>query len=121
MSLRFIRMASVYALLGIGLGVYMGATHQFEAKAVHVHSLLAGWLSLAAMGLIYRAFPAMNNRWASAHFWLHNLGLPVMLAGVFMIYHGQPANGEPFAAIGSVVLALGFLAFVLNVWLNARD
>lgn len=121
MSLRFIRMATVYAVIGICLGVYMGATQHFEAKAVHVHALLAGWLSLAVMGLIYRAFRAMDNRWATAHFWLHNLGLPVMLVGVFLIYHGQPADGGPIAGLGSAVLALGFLAFVVNVWLNARD
>lgn len=120
MSIRFLRSAVVYALAGLGLGIYMAASQRFELRPVHGHALLGGWLSMAVMALIYRAFPAMNDRLlAPAHFWLHSLGLPVMLAGVAAIHSGQADSGEPLAGIGSVIFALGLAAFAINVWRNA--
>lgn len=120
MSVRFLRLAVIYALIGIGFGIYMAATHDFANKAVHVHANLVGWVSLAIMGMAYHAFPAMaQSALAKAHFWLHNLGLPVMLLGIFLIYNGQMQAGEPMAGIGSTIVALGFVAFAINVWLNA--
>jgi len=120
MSIRFLRMAVVYALIGVGFGIYMAATHNFGNRAVHVHTNLVGWVSLAIMGMAYHAFPAMaQSALAKAHFWLHNLGLPVMLGGIFLIYNGQMGVGEPMAGIGSSIVALGFVAFAINVWVNA--
>ena len=120
MSTRFFRMAVIYSLVGVGFGIYMAITHNFANKAVHVHANLVGWVSLAIMGLAYHAFAAMaESALAKVHFWLHNLGLPVMLGGIFLIYNGQAERGEPMAGIGSLVVALGFVVFALNVWLNA--
>lgn len=121
MTIRLFRLAVIYSLIGIGFGIYMAATHQFQSKAVHVHANLLGWVSLAIMGLIYHVFPAMAEAvLAKVHFWLHNLGLPVTLVGIFMIYNGNPEAGEPLAGIGSSVVALGFVAFAINVWRNAK-
>jgi hypothetical protein len=53
---------------------------------------------------------------AKVHFWLYNMGLPVILVGVALIYGGQPGIGEPFAGIGSILIALGFLALLGNVF-----
>lgn len=120
MSIRFLRSAAVYAVLGLGLGIYMAASQQFSLRPVHAHALLGGWLSMAVMGLIYKAFPAMNDRFlAPAHFWLHNLGLPVMLVGVAAIHSGRADSGEPLAGVGSVLFAFGVVAFTVNLWRNA--
>ncbi|HRE18359.1 MAG TPA: hypothetical protein PLW86_15040 [Rhodocyclaceae bacterium] len=120
MSVRFLRMAVIYALIGVGFGIVMGLSHDFTNRPVHVHANLVGWVSLAIMGMAYHAFPAMaESVLARAHFWLHNLGLPAMLGGIYLIYHGQAGIGDPMAGIGSTVVALGFVAFAINVWLNA--
>jgi len=121
MSARFLKIAVFYLVLGIGLGIFMAATHQFENRAVHTHINLAGWASLAIMAFAYRVFPMLErSKLASAHFWLHNLGLPVMVLGIFGIYNGQPQIGEAMASIGSTVVALGILAFATNVWRHAH-
>lgn len=119
MDTKFLKIAVFYALLGIGMGVVMGASGNFVDKSVHAHFNLLGWLSMAVMGLCYRVLPELSvSRLAPAHFWLHNLGLPVLMAGVFSIVHGRPELGEPLAGIGSIIVAAGFFCFALNVWLN---
>lgn len=121
MSTKLLRCAVIYALFGIGLGVYMAATHDFLNKGIHVHANLAGWVSMAVMALIYRAWPATaTSKLASAQFWLHNLGLPVMLLGIYGVMH-ELAFGIPCAAIGSIVVAAAFVCFAINVWRNAGE
>jgi hypothetical protein len=120
-GIRCVQLAALYLLLGIGVGILMSASHDFAQKSLHAHINLAGWVSLAIMGLVYIALPGLaQSRLAQAHFWLHNLGVPVMLYGVYLIYAGHPAAGEPFAKGGSVLTALSFLCFALNVWRNGR-
>ncbi|WP_026600875.1 hypothetical protein [Methylomonas sp. 11b] len=117
MAINFIRIAVVYAIIGIGIGIYMAASHSFLQRDTHAHANLLGWVSLALSGLIYQVFPALGNHvLAKAHFWLHNLGLPVTIVGIALLYDGNPAVGEPLAGIGSSVVALGFLALLFNVF-----
>lgn len=123
LGIRCLKLAVLYALIAIGIGIAMAASHDFSQKTLHAHANLAGWVSLAIMGLAYIAVPALTrSRLAPAHFWLHNTGVPIMLIGVYFIHAGQMKTGEPFAQIGSTITALAFLCFALNVWRNAgRD
>lgn len=117
MGIMFIRAAVVYLFVGVALGIYMAACHCFDQRDAHAHANLVGWVSLAISGLLYQVFPALAAHiLARVHFWLHNLGLPVMLAGLVLIYSGNAGVGEPLAGIGSIVIALGFLALLVNVF-----
>lgn len=117
MDLKFIRAAVVYLIIGVGAGIYMAACHCFEQRAAHAHANLVGWVSLAISGLIYRTFPSLAAHvLARVHFWLHNLGLPVMLTGIAMVYDGNPQMGELLAGVGSIAVALGFIALLCNVF-----
>ena len=90
MSERFVKIAVVYLVLGACLGLYMGLSQNFVLMPVHAHVLLAGWLTLAMAGVLYRLFPAAaGTRLAHAHFWLHNLGLPVFMVGLGLMLTGQ--------------------------------
>ncbi len=121
MSTQLLRCAVVYALFGIGLGVYMSASHNFIDRPIHVHANLAGWVSMALMAMVYRTWPATGrNKLATAQFWLHNLGLPVMLLGIFGVVR-QQAFGIPCAALGSIVVAAAFAVFAFNVWRHAAE
>lgn len=117
MGLKFIRIAILYALLGIGLGIYMAATHVFAQRDTHAHANLLGWASMVLFGLLYQAFPALEKHiLARVHFWLHNLGLPITLIGVALVYAGNPGMGEPLAGVGSILIALGFVALTANLF-----
>jgi len=117
MAITFIRLAVIYLIIGVGLGIYMASSHSFEQRDTHAHANLLGWASLAISGIIYHLYPKLaNHLLAKVHFWLHNLGLPVTLIGIALIYSGNPPIGEPLAGIGSSVVSLGFLALLCNVF-----
>lgn len=116
---KLLRCAVLYALLGIGMGLAMAGSHDFTNRGVHVHVNMLGWVSMVLMALAYRQFPRMaQSLLARAHFWLHNLGLPVMATGIYMVLHQLP-HAEPVVAGGSMLVAASFACFALNVWLNA--
>src|SRR5262245_26669164 len=119
LSRRLLQIAVVYWVIGVSWGIYMGATGNFTDVAVHAHLNLLGWVSLGLCGLIYAKAPHLaETRLAKAHFWLHNLGLPPLMASVWLIEHGQPGIGGPAAGIFSVLLGLGILGFAGNLWLG---
>ena len=121
MSKHFIRIAVIWFGAGVLLGAYMGISHQHLDKQVHVHGLLLGWASCALFGLLHRAWPAMQSlRAATAHFWLHNMGLVLLLSGLAMAPR-EPALAGPLLGIGTVALvaAAGVLAWC--VWRSTAD
>src|SRR5687768_5783951 len=60
-DLSFLTLAALALLIGVGLGIYMGATQNFQYAPVHAHLNLVGWASLAIFGLTYRAYPALAD------------------------------------------------------------
>ncbi|MGQ0598790.1 hypothetical protein [Aquabacterium sp.] len=119
MAKNLLRCAVLYALFGIGMGIVMAASGDFTNKGVHVHINLVGWVSMALMAMAYQVFPAMaGSVLAKVQFWLHNLGLPLMAGGIYAVLHHLPM-AEPVVGSGSLIVALAFLAFAINVWRNA--
>jgi hypothetical protein len=116
MSERFVKIALVYLVLGASLGIYMGISQDFVLMPVHAHILLAGWLTLAMAGVLYRLYPAAaGTRLAQAHFWLHNLGLPVFMVALGLMLSGR-ATMPPVIATGAIALLIGLACFALNLW-----
>ena len=98
----------------------MGISGKFGLAPVHAHLLLLGWASLALAGVVYHLYPAAaTTRLATLHFWLHNLGLPVFMAGLAAMLTGTEA-ALPVTAGGATVVLVGLALFALNVLLNVR-
>lgn len=120
MSLRFIRIAVVYLVIGALLGYTMGITQKFALTPVHVHVTLAGWLTLAVAGLVYHLYPdAALTRLARAHFWLHNIGLPVFMVGLALMLTGSQGV-TAIIAVGASTLLIALVLFAANVLLNVK-
>jgi len=120
MGARLIRIAVIYVVVGLVLGMYLGITQQFTLVPVHAHVLLAGWASLALAGVIYHLYPAAGvTRLANIHFWLHNLGLPAFMLALAVALSGHP-DATPWVAAGALTLAAGLVAFAVNVLLQVR-
>jgi hypothetical protein len=120
MAARFIKIAVLYLALGVTLGVVMGMLQKFTYTPVHAHLNLLGWASLALIGLVYHAFPqAAETRLARIHFWLHNLGLPPLMISLALVLSGNAAL-EPVVGICSLIVWLGVILFVVNIWLAVR-
>lgn len=116
LSIRFLRISAIWLLAGLALGAYMGATHNHLDKQIHVHGNLLGWVSCALFAAYHRLWPAMaRSALAHGHFWLHNIGLFALAAGLAMLSRGIPAAGL-LLAIGSVLLVMASGAFLYLVW-----
>lgn len=62
-SNNFLRLGVLSALVGMTLGVWMGANQDFVLRPVHAHINLLGFASMMLFGLFYRAFPAAARGW----------------------------------------------------------
>lgn len=112
---RLIRTAIVFFVLGVGLGAYMGAAQDFRFLHVHAHVNLLGWVALALVGLLYAQFPVLQRHWmASAHYWLHTVGLVVFMGSYAL---GNITGAKPVAAIalGAAAVALSVLLLAIHV------
>lgn len=125
MGAKWIKISVLYFLLGVGFGIYMHATFQLQWGATHAHINVVGWLTTAAIGAIYSIYPeAGNNALGKAQFWLYNLGLPILLVGMFII---QPSVGASlglihfFVYVGGIALALSIIVFIINVYQNVHE
>ena len=116
----WLKLAVVYLIVGVGLGIVMGSTEDFTLRPVHAHLNLLGWATLALAGLIYSVYPdAGKSRLARAHFWLQNLSLPVMMGSLAWFLQGHPEI-VPVLATAEIVAAVGVIAFASNIFLNVK-
>lgn len=116
MGNRFLRLSVVYFVLGVTLGIFMAASHDYTFRPVHAHLNLLGWVSMALFGLWYRGAPASaESRLAKAHFWLHNIALPIQMITLAMFTSGD-TSVEPVLALASVVIGIGLVCFAINLW-----
>lgn len=121
MGVKLIKIAVVYFLIGISLGLYMSFTHDFILSTVHVHINLLGWVSLVLAGILYLLFPHLTlTSAAKAHFWLHNLGLPVMMISIALAIKEISSVFFLIATLGGVVTVLGVFCFGYNVLKNLK-
>lgn len=121
MALRFYKIAILYLIGGMSLGIYMGISRDFSWSPIHAHANLLGWVSLALVGLAYQLFPAMvYSSLAAMHFWMHNIGLPLMLGGLAFILRGNQSIGMPLTVLGSLLAFTSILCLAVNLWRNAH-
>lgn len=116
----WLKLASLYLVLGIVMGIAMGASENFTLRAVHAHINLLGWTTLALSGLIYCIFPqAGQNRLAKLHFWLLNISLPLMMGALTLLLLGNKGI-IPVLGISEILAALAVLVFVFNIFKNLK-
>ncbi|MEO8244374.1 MAG: hypothetical protein ABI832_18910 [bacterium] len=119
----FLVVGTIYLVLGIGLGMRMGASGDHSMMPVHAHINLLGFVLMAVFGLIYKTFPAMTNgRLATVHFWLHLTGSALLIVMLFLMFSGRipEAAMVPAAPLAEGLVMLGVLTFAYNLWMNAR-
>jgi hypothetical protein len=116
----WLKLAVVYLIAGVGLGIAMGVSHTFTLRPVHAHVNLLGFTVMMLAGLVYSVFPAAGaSRLARIHFWLHNLALPVMMVALTALLLGNEA-AVPFLGTAEIVAAVGVIVFAANVFINVK-
>jgi len=115
LGMRLLQIAVIYLVLGMLGGLFMAATHQLQYGPVHAHLNLLGWATLAIAGLVYQVYPQLADHWlATAHAWLHNVGLVAMTVGMVLIFSGR-MEALPLAFAGSGLAMAGVLLFAVNL------
>jgi hypothetical protein len=112
-DLSFLLLGSLMLIVGVVLGVVMGATHDFQLSPVHAHVNLVGWASLALFGLTYRAYPAMGqSRLAKVHLALAAPSAILFPVGIYL----AALYDQPGLAIGASLFWLaGCAVFVAQL------
>lgn len=113
---RFLQLGVLFALAGMGLGVWMGKTEDFQLQAVHAHINLLGWVSMLLYGLVYRVIPkAAEGRLPVVHFWLALASVLGMIPLLTLNLMGQKSV-TPFLAVDMIALWLSMLLFAVIIF-----
>jgi hypothetical protein len=109
---KYLLCAMVYIAIGMGLGVYMGASGDHGQLITHAHILLVGFVVSLSYAIIHRLWLApAGSGIASAQFYVHQAGTAVLVVGLFLLYGqfaAEPTVG-PVLGIASVVVLVGAL------------
>ena len=117
----FLRIATLYFMGGVVLGIVMAAQEEFTLRPVHAHVNLLGWVSLALFGLYYRSVPAAaHTMLAKLHFWIYNVALPIQMGALAHFLQGNTAV-VPVLGAASMAVAVAVLCFTVNVWRHTKD
>jgi len=109
-SHNFLRLGALSALVGMTLGVWMGANQDFVLRPVHAHINLLGFASMMLFGLFYRAFPAAGRGWLPmAHFILSVIGFLILMPSLTLMLLQRPLFlpgmiASEFMLVGSMLL-----------------
>lgn len=114
----YVVIGALWLLIGMTLGIVMGASHNFQFMPIHTHIGLVGFACHSIFGLVYRQWPAMKvSRLAPLQFWIFVLATPITLIGLYFTLSGGPALPT---IIGSLGLLLGATLFLVMIW-RARN
>ena len=114
MDTTYVAIGALWLVLGMVLGIVMGASENFTYLPVHAHINLVGFACHAIFGMAYRQWPSMKaSPLAPYQFWIFVIATPVMLIGLVFTLTGGPALPT---IIGSLGLALGAALFALLIW-----
>jgi hypothetical protein len=116
-SLWFFAVAPIYVLIGMGFGIFMGASQNFTLAPAHAHLNLIGWVTMALYGTFFALAREASTKLAWTIFWLNNVAVSIMFPSLSMLL--IQGESSPFVAplIVSEFLALAaMLCFAFAVW-----
>lgn len=112
-SSTFLRLGIVALIAGVGLGMWMGASHDFTLRPVHAHINLIGWASMMLFGLTYRVLPdAARGRMPWIQLVLAAVGFVLMMGGLAAALLGNMTL-VPAMIAGEVMVGASILLFAV--------
>ena len=103
----FVALATLFALVGMGFGVYMSISQNHELAGAHAHNNLIGFVAMTIYGFYYKLVPAAaTTTLARVHFWIALIGSLTFGPGIGMAILGQ---GEILVQV-STLFVIGSMA-----------
>lgn len=124
-SLRLIRYAALFGILGTYLGSKMSGEMDYSLRPIHAHVLLVGWLSVFAWGIFYKAYKVRYKKLVAVHGWLAILGSFGLTFGMWM-YNLNPFQLDDSLVlvlfiVGGSLLLLAFLLFAIITFFTEKE
>ncbi len=111
---NYIAIGAIWLVLGMIIGIAMGAANNFQFMPVHAHINLVGFACHAIFGMAYRQWPSMKaSRLAPYQFWIFVIASPVTMIGLVFTLTGGPVLPT---ILGSFGLLTGAILFCLMIW-----
>lgn len=113
LDLKFLIIGAGMFILGIGLGIFMAITHDYQLAPVHAHTNLIGFVSLSLFGIAYKIYPELQKRkLAKAHFFLSAPAALMFPPGIVLAALWQ----QPIVAIiASLMWLAGAIIFLVQL------
>jgi hypothetical protein len=113
-DITYVAIGSLWLVVGMLLGIGMGAAHNFTLAPLHAHINLIGFVSHAIFGMAYRHWPALkDSALAPYQFWIFVIATPVTLIGLYFTVTGGP---ELPTIVGSIAVLIGAVLFAVMIW-----
>jgi len=111
---NYIAIGATWLVLGMILGIVMGATNDFQFMPLHAHINLVGFACHAIFGTAYRQWPTMKTSGLAPYqFWIFVIATPITLIGLAFTLTGGPALPT---ILGSFGLLAGAILFCFMIW-----
>src|SRR5271154_1790901 len=107
-----------FAALGMGLGIFMAASHNHSELTTHTHILLIGFVVSFIYGIIHKLWLDNPSRGiANIQFVLHQAAAITLGVGLFLVYGGmlQESAIGPILGVASGVVLLSMLLMLYMV------
>jgi len=120
MDKKYLGWALAYVTAGMGLGIYMAASHNHAQHVTHAHILLVGFVVSFIYAAIHKLWLGeMASLLAKVQFIVHHAGALTLFTGLFLLYGAivPEAKIEPVLAVASISV---FTAALMMIGLVAR-
>lgn len=123
-SLRLIRVAALFGLIGTVLGSHMAGAGSPAFRPIHAHILLVGWLSLFAWGVFYKIYKVRAKKLIALHGWTGIIGAVGLTTGMWLQFM-KPFNVNEtlaliFYIVGGTVLLVSFALFAVITFMTEK-
>lgn len=115
---RYVLWALSYAVFGIGLGIFMAASHNHGEFVAHAHILLIGFVLSLIYGIIHKLWlPRPRPVIARVQFVVHQAAAVTLSVGLFLLYGNLVPEVMlgPVLGVASVLVLIGMLMMFFMV------
>jgi hypothetical protein len=115
---QYLVWALAYVAAGMGLGIYMAASHDHAQHVTHAHILLVGFVVSFIYAVIHRLWLGeKTSLLARVQLIAHQAGALTMFSGLSLLYGGivPEAKIEPILAPSTIVVFAAALLMIFMV------
>lgn len=110
----FVLVGLAWLIMGMVLGFYIAFAQQVQFIQVHVAMMLSGFLLLTAYGLIYRAWPSLNDSGLGhVQFWVATIAALGQVIGALQFV----LSGDTAITLVALASALALVGALIQAWL----